>query len=180
MRYIQEYINNPQTPVVTMSPDKPDCCIDDYEKLPYDDYHKWLEENTHIPHLESDENGNMVEEGQGISKTSGQKKPKPRDMFGITYAQYFNIPFWNHQCWYRHPWAGQNFCGCCQQEQLVYPGGFPHHQHTKPEPDCGCGKHHHHSSSESGGHHPVHPVDPDKDTDTGCDCFKWTEINEIP
>ena len=172
MRYVQEYINNPQTPVVTMSKDKPDCCIDDYEKLPYDDYHKWLEENTDIPHLESNEEGNMVEEGQGISKTSGQKKKKcnPKDINCLTYAEYFNIPFWNHRCWYRHPWAGQNVCRCCQSEQLVYPGGFPSHQHSGPEPDCGCGCH----------HHGDYPYDPDKDTETGCDCFKWTDLSDTP
>ena len=164
MRYIQEYINNPQTPVVTMSQDKPDCCIDDYEKLPYDDYHKWLEENTDIPHLESDENGNMVPEGEGISKTGGQKKPKQRDMYGVTYAEYFNIPFWNHQCWYRHPWAGDNFCGCCKPEQMVYPGGTPYHGHQGPEP-CGCGHHHHHADD-----------DPGTDTPTGCKCFDWKVI----
>ena len=179
MRYVQEYINSPQTPVVTMSLDKPDCCLDDYEKLPFDDYHKWLEENTDIPNLESDENGNMVEDGTGISSTSGQKKPCHKDERCLTYAQYFNIPFWNHQCWYRHPWAGDNFCGCCQQEQLVYPGGSPSHQHKGPEPDCGCGCHHHHhhdSGCGCGSHHPS--SEPDKDTETGCDCFKWTEIKD--
>ena len=160
MRYIDSYVDNPQTPVVTKSLDKPDCCIDDYEKVPFDDYHKWLEENSDIPNLEVNEDGNLVE----VHDNNGDKKKQSYyDQWGqeipagMTYAEYFNIPFWDHRCWYKHPWAGDNFCGCCQREQLVYPGGSPTHEHDGSE-DCDCHKKH-----QGGG-------------SSGSGCFDWDVI----
>ena len=171
MRYIEAYVDNPQTPVVTKSLDKPDCCIDDYEKVPFDDYHKWLEENSDIPNLEVDENGHLVEHHETPKKRQtrydqwGEVIPE-----GMTYAEYFNIPFWDHRCWYKHPWAGDNFCGCCQREQLVYPQGSPTHQHDGTE-DCGCGQSGS-GSSGSGGSSGGSSVKPDP----SCGCFDWDVI----
>ena len=159
MRYIDSYVDNPQTPVVTKSLDKPDCCIDDYEKVPFDDYHKWLEENSDIPNLEVNEDGNLVE----VHENDRKKKQSYYDQWGqeipagMTYAEYFNIPFWDHRCWYKHPWAGDNFCGCCQREQLVYPGGSPTHEHDGSE-DCDCHKKH------------------QGDGGSGSGCFDWDVI----
>lgn len=143
MRYISEYLNNPQNPEITMSTDKPDCCLDDAEKLNYDDYHKWLEDNTDVPNLEVNEDGEFVPEGEGTSKTIGKKQTSENTH--PTYAEYFNIRFWNHRCWYRNPWTpvcGFGPCGCggwnCEAEQLVYPGGSPSHDHCHPEDECGC------------------------------------------
>ena len=167
MRYIESYVENPQTPVVTQSLDKPDCCIDDYEKLPFDDYHKWLEENSDIPNLEVNEDGHLVE----VHETDGKKKQSYYDQWGqeipagMTYAEYFNIPFWDHRCWYKHPWAGDNFCGCCQREQLVYPGGSPTHEHDGSE-GSGSGSGSGGGSSSGGG----------SGKDTSCGCFDWDVI----
>ena len=89
------------------------------------------------------EDGEFVPEGEGTSKTTG-KKHIPENGHP-TYAEYFNIRFWNHRCWYRNPWTpvcGFGPCGCggwnCEAEQLVYPGGSPSHDHCHPEDECGC------------------------------------------
>ena len=117
---------------MTQSLDKPDCCIDDYEKLPFDDYHKWLEENSDIPNLEVNEDGHLVE----VHETDGKKKQSYYDQWGqeipagMTYAEYFNIPFWDHRCWYKHPWAGDNFCGCCQRESSLFIQEEARHTNT--------------------------------------------------
>jgi hypothetical protein len=163
MRYIDAYVNNPQTPVVTQSLDLPDCCLEDYEKIPFDDYHKWLEENSDIPNLVINEDGELVP-AKDDEEGSGRRPVNPYDQWGqvipkgMTYAQYFNIPFWNHKCWYKHPWSGNNFCGCCRTEQLVYPQGSPSHEHDGKE-DCGCGTNSG-SSSDSG-------------SGSGSECFDW-------
>ena len=60
MRLIHEYISSKKRPLVTQSLDRPDCCIDDEQKIPFDDYHKWLEENSSIPNLEISEDGTIV------------------------------------------------------------------------------------------------------------------------
>jgi len=167
MRYIQEYVGSTHTPIVTVSPDKPDCCIDDAEKVPFDDYHKWLEENSDIPNLVVNEDGDLV---PGHEDTKPKRKTPygpwdQDDWTGMTYAEYFNIPFWDHRCWYKHPWAGQNFCGCCQKEQLVYHQGSPSHDHAGSE-DCGC--------VDGGSEGRCKPGD-DYDKH-GCPCHKWDVI----
>ena len=125
MRLISEYINSPKTPMVTQVDDKPDCCIDDAVRIPFDDYHKWLEENTTIPNLEIDENGDIVESDGSENHNGKRVNPYTGCPAGMTYAEYFNIPFWNRCCWYKNPYTP--LCGygpvaaCCEAEQLVYP-----------------------------------------------------------
>lgn len=171
MRYVQEYIGSEHTPMVMQSYDKPDCCIDDVQKIPYDDYHKWLEDNSDIPNLHVDENGDLVP-GDGNGK---QKNLRPYDQWGqvipegMTYAEYFNIPFWNHRCWYRRPWAGDNFCGCCKPEQLVYPAGSPSHEYDNGDP-CGCG-------SDNANYRPGSSSGQGSSSgDKDCPCHEWNVI----
>ena len=166
MRAISEYINSPKTPLVTQTEDKPDCCIDDVERIPYDDYHKWLEENSDIPNLVIDEDG-QIRPSDG-EKKNGQKVVPGKQHCGMTYAEYFNINFWNHCCWYNNPFTpvcGYGPIGCCEAEQLVYPGATPSHQHDGPKGcGCGCGKHKHPSS-----HDGVYPDDEHY-------CYDWNII----
>jgi hypothetical protein len=166
MRAISEYINSPRTPLITQTEDKPDCCIDDVVRIPYDDYHKWLEENSDIPNLVIDEDG-QIRPSDG-EKKNGQKVVPGKQHCGMTYAEYFNINFWNHCCWYKNPFTpvcGYGPLNCCEAEQLVYPGATPSHQHDGPKGcGCGCGKHKHPSS-----HDGVYPDDEDY-------CYDWNII----
>lgn len=104
MRTISEYINSDKTPLVTQTEDRPECCIETVERIPYDEYHKWLCENSDIPNLEVDENGDLVE-SDGTPKKNGVRYVGPADCHHMTYAQYFNIRFWNHCCWYKNPFS---------------------------------------------------------------------------
>lgn len=177
MRLISEYINSPKTPMVTQVDDKPDCCIDDAVRIPFDDYHKWLEENTSIPNLEIDENGDIVESDGSENHNGKRVNPYTGCPAGMTYAEYFNIPFWNRCCWYKNPYTP--LCGygpvasCCEAEQLVYPQGSPSHEHEGLI-DCGCHKKTSSSSSSSGsGSSSGDSGGSDWDR---CTCFSWNMI----
>ena len=189
MRLISEYIDSPHTPMITQTMDKPDCCIDDVVRIPFDDYHRWLEENSSIPNLEINENGDIVP-SDGTENRNGKRVDPYRECpAGMTYAEYFNIRFWNRCCWHRNPYTPLygygpvSGCGCdgyyehhgpidaskCEAEQLVYPGASPSHEHDGPI-DCGC-----HKKKGSGGGSGGHRGSGGSYRDR-CTCFSWNTI----